>query len=110
MEQLFSKGKSFTVFPIKVFFTQAEEQDSKVKAGVGVSSRNFKKAVQRNRIKRVLREAYRTGKIHLHDCLEKRNKQLEVFFLYVDKTMPEYSSIKEKMDEALTRLIKETSE
>ncbi|MGL6068631.1 MAG: ribonuclease P protein component, partial [Sediminibacterium sp.] len=62
LEQLFASGKSFTVFPIKVFYrttTRSQETISK-QAGFGVSSRNFKKATDRNRIKRLLRETYRT--------------------------------------------------
>ena len=107
LEQVFSKGKSFTVLPIKVFYIDVEEQDNPVKAGVGVSSRNFKKAVQRNRIKRLLRETYRTEKIPLHDCLQKNEKQAAVFFLYVDKLMPEYILLKEKMKLIIQRLIHE---
>ena len=95
---------------MKVFVTEAERQDNPVKTGGGVSSRNFKKAVQRNRIKRLLREAYRTEKIPLHNALEKHDKQIAVFFLYIDKIMPEYSLLKEKMNYLIQRLIKQLSE
>ena len=109
-EQLFSRGKSFTVFPVKVFYLEFEEQDKPVKAGVAVSSRNFKKAVQRNRIKRLLREAYRTEKIPLYYHLDKNKKHIGLFFLYVDKVMPEYVLLKEKMKLIVQRLIQELSE
>jgi ribonuclease P protein component len=110
LEQLFNSGKSFNVFPIKVFYIEVEEQDNAVKAGVGVSSRNFKKSVQRNRIKRLLREVYRTEKIPLHAHLKKDQKQLTVFFLYIDKIMPEYGLLKEKMKFIIQRLIHELNE
>src|SRR4249919_2475820 len=97
-EQLFNRGKSFTVFPVKVYYLKVEEQDNCVKAGVGVSSRNFKKAVQRNRIKRLLREAYRTEKIPLHRYLGQNDKYITLFLLYIDKIMPEYVLLKQKMN------------
>ena len=109
-EELFSKGKSFTIFPLRVLYLQLQQQDGPVKAGVGVSSRNFKKAVQRNRIKRLLREAYRTEKIPLYHHLHNTGHHLTLFLLYIDKEMPEYVLLKEKMRLIIKRLIKELSE
>lgn len=108
LDSLFKKGRNFTVFPLKVFFVFSDDaQDNIIKAGVGVSSRHFKKAVQRNRIKRLLRETYRTEKLPLHAALDKHNKKLAVFLLFVDKTMPEYSLLREKMQLCIQRLIHE---
>jgi len=92
---------------MKVFYLEVDEQDNSVKAGVGVSSRNFKKAVERNRIKRLLREAYRTEKISLYDHLEGNKKHAALFLLYIDKIMPEFVLLKEKMHLVIQRLIKE---
>lgn len=108
LDALFKTGKSFTVFPLKVFFVFADDtQDNIIKTGVGVSSRHFKRAVQRNRVKRLLREAYRTEKLPLHEALSKGNKKLAVFLLFVDRTLPEYSLLKEKMQLCIQRLIHE---
>lgn len=108
LEALFSKGKTLLHFPIKMFYLlPATPTDNVVKAGVGASSRNFKKAVQRNRIKRLLREAYRLNKQPLHQFLQMHNRQLVVFLLYVDKGMPQKNVIGSKMPVALERLIKE---
>ena len=56
IEQLFDSGKSFTIFPFKVYYflSPLTTQDSRLTTffGVGVSGKNFKKAVDRNRIKR----------------------------------------------------------
>lgn len=110
-EQLFSKGKTFTVFPVKVFYMPIDgESDFQLKVGVGVSSRNFKKATDRNRIKRLLREAYRTEKTLLYEHIKNNEQKLALFFLYVDKTLPEYSVIKSKMQLVLERLIKQFHE
>jgi len=109
-EELFSKGKSFTIFPLRVLYLPIQQQEGSVKAGVGVSSRNFKKAVQRNRIRRLLREAYRTEKIPLYHQLENTGGHLNLFLLYIGKEMPEYVLLKEKMRLIIQRLIKELSE
>ncbi len=111
LERLFSKGRSFSIFPLKVFYLQPEEKlDFYIKIGVGVSARNFKKATQRNHVKRLLREAYRTEKTPLHQFLREQNKQAAVFILYIDKGEPVFATIKEKMPAALKRLIKELNE
>jgi len=111
MQELFSKGKSFTVFPLKVlYFIPSAKSDFKIKAGAGASSRNFKKAVDRNRIKRILRECYRTEKLPLHQFLSEHNKQVVIFLLYIDKVLPEYKLIKNKMPVVIQRLMKELNE
>jgi ribonuclease P protein component len=110
-EQVFSRGKSFTVFPIKIFYLQPDASlDFPVKVGVGVSARNFKKAVERNRIKRLLREAYRTEKLLLHKYLKEHNRQVIVFLLYIDKTLPDFSTLKIKMPLIFEQLIKRLNE
>lgn len=111
LQNIFSKGKTFTVYPIKIFYLAAAEQlDFPVKTGVGVSRKYFKKAVDRNRIKRLLREAYRTEKVSLHEYLTGSGKQVLIFLLYIDKSLPEYPAIKTKMHVALHKLIKELNE
>lgn len=75
-----------------------------IKAGVGVSARHFKKAVQRNRIKRLLREAYRLEKQALYQQVSTQEKQIVVFFLYVDREMPAFDILREKMKDCLVKL------
>lgn len=110
LEALFGKGKTVLHFPVKVFYRlPGEPLDNVVKAGVGASSRNFKKAVQRNRIKRLLREAYRLHKQPLHQFMEAHNRQLVVFLLYIDKAMPQKRVIESKMPFVLEKLMLELS-
>jgi ribonuclease P protein component len=115
METLFASGKSFNAFPIKVFYTlnpivQTGGTDNCVHVGVGVSSRNFKKAVDRNRIKRLLREVYRTQKHDLIDAVALQISELNVFFLYVGKELPEYIDLKVSMEKTLEKLINRIGE
>jgi ribonuclease P protein component len=106
-EHIFTEGKSFTIFPVKIYYELNQEQDNIIKTGVGVSKKNFRKAVARNRIKRLLREAYRTEKTELLNYLEQNKKQIALFFLYLDKIQPEYFSLKQTIQTAIKKLISE---
>lgn len=65
IEQLFLEGKAVTVFPLRLVYLKTEfEDNSNLKTGVSVSKRLHKTAVARNKIKRLLREAYRLNKPH----------------------------------------------
>ncbi len=111
IQKLFAEGKSFCVFPLKIFYLEIKETiDFPAKIGVGVSVKNFKKAVERNRIKRLLREAYRTEKFLLHRFLKEENKNVAVFFLYIDKALPEENNIRNKMPFVLKKLVKALNE
>lgn len=110
LDNVFENGKGFTVFPLKILYVLNAEQDNIIKTGVGVSSKNFKKAVQRNRIKRLLREAYRTEKQPLHLYLNNNKKQLAIFLLFIDKVMPQYNLLKAAMNVCIKRLINELNE
>ncbi len=63
IEQMFNEGKAVTVYPLRLIYLKTEfEDNSTIKTGVSVSKRLHKTAVARNRIKRLLREAYRLNK------------------------------------------------
>ena len=110
LDTLFKSGKSFVIFPIKVLYDVPALQNNIIKTGVGVSSKHFRKAVDRNRVKRLLREAYRTEKQPLHIYLNNNKKQVAVFLLFIDKVMPQYDLIKTKMKLCIQRLIQELHE
>ena len=105
IDHLFSDGKSFSVFPIRVAWSKKVKLDSPLQAGFGVSSRQFKKAVERNRIKRLLREAYRLQKNELQLVLEQKDFQLALFLVYIGKELPDYALVSEKINVILKRLI-----
>jgi len=109
LHRLFAEGKTFIVFPVKVFYELNTAQDNVLKTGVGVSRKNFKRAVERNRIKRLLREAYRTGKTELYDYLTANKKKIALFFLYIDKNEPDYTLLTQAMQHVITNLINEVA-
>ncbi len=109
IDLLFSKGRQFSIYPLKVYW-MGKNSLSPLQAGVGVSSRNFKKATDRNRVKRILREAYRLQKSPLKEILDHSQKQLSVFILYNGKVLPEFEEIFDKMELVISRLKKYITE
>lgn len=110
IEQLFKGGKTFALFPFRIFYLQGEDSSYKLKAGFSVSAKHFKKAVDRNRIKRLMRETYRLQKSDLFYQANNSAKSLSIFFIYVGKEIPEYTLIFEKMNAAIKQLQKQVNE
>ncbi len=115
IEHLFKEGKTFSVSPLRIYYSfdtglKKEDSTSALQFGVGVSTRNFKKAVDRNRIKRLLREAYRLQKNELKEKVMLRKIQLNLFIIYTGRELPAYELIFEKVTVALQKVITITDE
>ncbi len=109
IEKLFRSGRSVSDFPLKASWLLLET-GAPLKAGVGVSSRYHKKATDRNRIKRLIREAYRLQKNTLKDHLVATGKSLIIFILFTGKEVPAYELVYEKTGTLLNKLVKITDE
>ncbi len=106
--QLFSEGKSIKVFPLRMVYLQVEHYSSfPVQCGVSVPKRNFKKAVSRNKIKRLLRESYRLQK----NIVYSEVKKPYVFMIsYLAKEELPYAVIKSSMEKLLIKFTEKVSE
>lgn len=93
IDVLFSEGKSVSKYPLRLVYVPLEESDERIKMGVSVSKKYFKKAVDRNYFKRVLRETYRLNKQLL---LQNMQKPHAIMFLYQTKDRLSYDDIQTK--------------
>lgn len=91
IDKLFKNGKRFTVSPFRIFYCITKEDG--LQFGAGASTSKFKRAVDRNKIKRLIREAYRLQKNSLQSLLQEKGKGLHIFFIYTEKEIKEYQHI-----------------
>ncbi len=105
IEKLYQEGKTIKVFPLRMVYIQTKHTSNfMAQVGVSVPKRNFKKAVDRNRIKRLLRETYRKEKNTVYNAVDKPY----VFMIsYLAKEEWKYADIERKMQQLLTKFITE---
>lgn len=100
IQELFDKGSSFYLYPFKVYFMQNPDPGFPVhQVLISVSKKNFRRAVDRNLIKRRIRESYRLNK----KLLANRNKLLIAYIYSIKEILPS-SQIKERLVRTFKRL------
>ena len=111
IDHLFTEGKTFFSYPFKIFYLfQEAEKEFPVQVLITVSKKNFKKAVDRNKIKRLVREGYRLNKLPLHDYLNENNKSVLFGLVYVGASILTNQEIERKLILILQRLIEQDEE
>ena len=102
---LFENGTSFISYPLRILFCTKETcENARFSVLISVPKRKFKRAVARNRIKRLIREAYRLNKSILRTIPEENCPGLSVGVIYVGNDMPEYKQVESAMVKALTSI------
>ncbi len=110
IDALFLSGEAFFVFPYKVKYKIELQQDiSELKFAISVPKRNFKRAVDRNRLKRMSREAYRINKVSLKNNLALENSSMQLMFIFTHKEIVSYSEIEKAVINCLGKIIKQIS-
>lgn len=105
-DQLLESGTSFYVHPFKVVWLDAQHEGSKpVQVAISVPKKKFRKAVDRNRVKRVTREAWRKNKQELYDSLLKKSRKGLLLLVYTANTQPVYTELEGKIKLIIKRLI-----
>ena len=111
IDALFSKGKSVKEYPIRLVFLEKEEESNIVaNVGVVVPKKQVKLAVNRNLIKRRMREAYRLNNGGLKAILVKNGLALNMMFIYSNKQILDYATIEDKIKVILKRLSEQFEE
>jgi len=93
IDLLFTEGKTVTKYPLRLVYVPLDAGNEPLQMGVSVSKRYFKKAVDRNYYKRVLRECYRQQK---HLLLDSLDQPYAIMFFYQTKERLSYQEIYEK--------------
>ncbi len=108
IENLFCYGASILEGPFRAVWSLEENNDNVfVKALIIVSKKRLKRAVDRNIMKRRIKESYRLHKSKLECCLDKRNQQLHLAIIYQKEEILDYMLLDKKINLLLDRLMKD---
>jgi len=103
--KLFTRGDAFIAYPLRVVYLIEPRNDmAAASIMVSVPKKRFKRAVKRNRLKRLMRESYRLNKQELIEALDDKQLQIHVAFNYVSEDVLDFGAVEKKMKIALQRL------
>ncbi len=107
IKALFRSGKALSAFPLRLIWLliPAGDDPAPIRAGFSAPKKKFKRATDRNRIKRLMRESWRLQKPGI-DLAIPAGSQLLVFLLFTDAALPQYEPVHAAVGKALSQLKK----
>jgi ribonuclease P protein component len=111
IEALFRSGKALSVFPIRIIWRLEPSRTGpySIRAGFSAPKKKFKRATDRNRIKRQLRDAWRLQRFPLESIVP-ADHELHIFILFTDKALPDYEAIYEAIGKSILHLQKKLTD
>lgn len=105
-EELISSGESFVSYPLRLVFRfyPRGEKDTPARIAISVSKKRFKRAVKRNRVKRLVREAYRLNKQTLYSAIPEE-KTMDILFIYLQDDIFEFRKIEKAIAGAIKKIL-----
>ena len=107
IDKLFGNGNSFVLEDFKVYFSVSEQKVPSVSILISVPKKLEPKAVERTKIKRLIREAYRLNKTILTTKLVDRKVEVNIAFILLKSDFADYKSVEQKIKLILLRLTEE---
>ena len=107
IEQLYANGSSVTAYPLRAVFLEqdCEKQQPAAVILISVAKKRFRHAVDRNLVKRRLREAYRLNKHSFVETLQQNGRRMAVSILYLDKQHHSYNHLQARLKKLLQMII-----
>lgn len=107
IERLYAEGRSVAAFPLRAVYLPIEPEEGEPEASIliAVSKKRFRHAVDRNLVKRRLREAYRLNKHSFVEKLQQKGCHMAVSILYLDKQHHSYSHLQSRLAKLLQKII-----
>jgi len=106
IKAIFEEGKTIKQYPLRTITLAVEPDLTKAafQLVISVPKRNFKKAHDRNRIRRQLKEAFRLNKGALEEKLIEQKQQIALFIVYTERTALEYKVLESKMKKLIQQI------
>jgi ribonuclease P protein component len=108
IQQIFDEGNTFVSYPFRfIYIIKTEVDDGHMKLAFSIPKKNFRRAVDRNLLKRRLKEIYRLNKSQLYSQLKDKNIYINLMIIYTGRSIFLYNDLEVALKKAFEQWIKE---